>query len=83
MMQQMVVHYRGEVGILEVITVDGKTFLNLLLDEIIDDGIGLTAARRSQDGDRTKRIDDIYPAPVPFLTIIEPGRKIDRVLVFQ
>ena len=43
-MQQMIVHNRGEVWILEVVAVDGKSFLNLLFDEIIDDGIGLTAA---------------------------------------
>ena len=47
MMQQMVVNNRGEVGILEVVAVDGKTFFNLLFDEIIDDGIGLTATRCS------------------------------------
>ena len=46
-MQQMIVHNRGEVGIFEVVAVDGKTFFDLLLDEIIDDGIGLTAARCS------------------------------------
>ena len=38
-MQQMVVNNRGEVGILEVVAVDGKTFFDLLLDKIIDDGI--------------------------------------------
>ena len=82
-MQQMVVNNRGEVGILEVVAVDGKTFFDLLLDKIIDDGIGLTATRRSQYGDRTKRIHHVYPSPVPFLAIIESGRQIDRVLVFQ
>ena len=82
-MPQMVVNNRGEVGILEVVAVDGKTFLNLLLDKIIDDGIGLTATRRSQYGDRTERIDHVYPAPVPFLAIIESGRQIDRILVLQ
>lgn len=40
-MQQMVVNNRGEVGILEVVAVDGKTFFDLLLDKIIDDGIDL------------------------------------------
>jgi len=35
-MQQMVVNNRGEVGILEVVAVDGKTFFDLLLDEIIE-----------------------------------------------
>ncbi len=32
----MVVNNRGEVGILEVVAVDGKTFFNLLFDEIIN-----------------------------------------------
>ena len=82
-MQQMVVNNRGEVGILEVVTVDGKSFLDLLFDEIIDDSIRLTATRRSQYGDSSERIDHVYPAPVPFLAVIESGRQIDRVLVFQ
>ena len=82
-MQQVIVHNRREVGIFEVVTVDGKPLLNLLLDEIVDDSIGLTAARRSQDGDRTERIHHVYPPLVPFLAVIESGRQIDRVLVFQ
>ena len=53
------------------------------IDEIIDNGIGLTATRCPQDGYCTEGIDDVYPAPVPFLVIIESGRQIDRVLVFQ
>src|SRR3712207_8722418 len=44
------------------------------LDEIVDDGIGLTAARCPQNGYRTERIDHVYPALVPFLSIIETGR---------
>ena len=37
-MQQVIINNCREVGILEVVAVDGKPFLNLLLDEIIDDG---------------------------------------------
>lgn len=40
-MQQVIINNCREVGILEVVAVDGKPFLNLLLDEIIDDGIGI------------------------------------------
>ena len=45
-MQQMVVNNRGEVGILEVVAVDGKTFFDLLLDKIIDDGIVYVVKRK-------------------------------------
>ena len=82
-MQQVIINNCREVGILEVVAVDGKPFLNLLLDEIIDDGIGLTAARRSQYGDRTERIHHVYPA-FPFLSPVpEFGRQVNGILVFH
>ena len=79
----MIIHNRGKVGILEVVTVDGKSLFDLLFDEIIDDGIGLTTTRCPQYGDRTERIDYVYPTLVPSLAVIESGREIDRVLVLQ
>ena len=79
----MVVNNRREVRIFEVVAVDGKSFLDLLFDEIIDDGIGLTATRSPQYGDRTERIDHVYPSFIPLLVVIETGRQIDRILVFQ
>ena len=69
--QQMVVGYGGQVTEFEVIHVHREALLNLLLDKIIYNGVGLAAARRTQHDGRTEGIHHIDPAIVPTLFVIE------------
>ncbi len=59
--EQMVVSYLRQVGEFEVVEVHGEPFLDLLLDELIDDSIALSAARRSEYDRRAKRVHDVDP----------------------
>ena len=45
--------------------------------------IRLAATRRSQYKTGTERVYNIYPAIIPFLLIVEPGRQIYRILVLD
>ena len=79
----MVVGNHREVGKLEVIDIHGVPLLDLLLDEVVYNSIGLTATRCTEDDGCTERIHDIYPAFVPLLFIVEPCGQIDRVVICQ
>ena len=66
-----------------IITVKRKTFLDLLFYVAVYHRIRLTAARCSQYKTGTERVHDIYPAIIPFLLIVEPGRQIYGILVLD
>ena len=81
--KQMIVSDFRKVGKLIIIAVKRKTFLDLLFYVTVYHRIRLTAARRSQYKTGTERVHDIYPAIIPFLLIVEPGRQIYRILVLD
>lgn len=58
-------------------------FFYLLFDELINNRIGLPAARTSDNDGRTLGIDDIDPTVVPFFLVIETGGQIDGILVLD
>ena len=83
MMQQMVVGNGGKVGVLVIVAIERIALLYLLLDEVVHHGIRLTAARCSEYDGGTKGIDHVNPPLVPFLLVVETGRKVDGILVLH
>jgi len=81
--KQVIVSDFRKVRKLIIIAVKRKTFLDLLFYVTVYHCIRLTAARRSQHKAGTERVHDIYPAVIPFLLIVEPGRQIYRILVLD
>ena len=81
--KQMIVSDFRQIGKLIIITVERKTFLDLLFYVTVYHRIRLAAARCSQYKAGTERVHDIYPAIIPFLLIVEPGRQIYRILVLD
>jgi len=83
MREQVVVGDGGEVGKFEVVDELRIAFFYLLFDELINNRIGLPAARTSDNDGRTLGIDDIDPTVVPFFLVIETGGQIDGILVLD
>ena len=83
MMEQMIVGNLREVGELVVVDVHRKSLLNLLLDVVVHNRIRLTRTRRAEYHRRTEGIDDVDPALVPPLAIVEACGKIHRILVLH
>ena len=83
MVQQMVVGNGRKVGKLEVVDIHRVALFDLLLDKVIDHGIGLSAARCSEYDCCAERIYDIDPTSVPSLAIVEARGQIYRVFVGQ
>ena len=54
-----------------------------MLDKIVYNSVGLSAARRTQHDGRTEGINYIDPAVVPTLLIIKTCGQIDRILAFD
>ena len=81
--KQMIISDFRQIGKLIIIAVKRKTFLDLLFYVTVYHRIRLTAARRSQYKAGTERVHNIYPAVVPFLLIVEPGRQIYGILVLD
>lgn len=81
--QQMIIGYDAQVRELEVIDIHGKALLDLLLDEIVDHGIGLSRAGCAEDHCRTERIDDIDPPVVHPALIQELCGQVDRIFIGQ
>ena len=81
--QQVVVGNGGKVAELEVVDVHRKAFLNLLLDEAVHHGIGLSAARRTQYDGGTERVYHIDIAIVPLLPVVETCGQIDGIPVLH
>ncbi len=79
----MVVGYLRQVWEFEVVEVHGEPFLDLLLDVLVDDGIALSAARRSEYDRRTERVHDVDPPLVPLLAVVEARGQVHRVFVGQ
>ena len=77
----MIVSDFRKVRKLVIITIECKTFLDLLFDVTVYHRIRLPATRCSQYKAGTERVYNIYPAIIPFLLIVEPGRQIYRMLV--
>ena len=66
-----------------IITIECKTFLDLLFYVIIYHRIRLATARRSQYKTGTERVYNIYPTFIPLLVIIKSSRQIYGVFVFN
>ena len=81
--KQMIVSDFRKVRKLIIITIEGKTFLYLLFYVIIYHRIRLTTARCTQYKTGTEGVYNIYPAIIPFLFIVEPGRQIYGILVLD
>ena len=81
--KQMIVSDFRQIGKLIIIAVKRKTFLDLLFYVTIYHCIRFAAARRTQHKAGTERVHNIYPAVIPFLLIVEPGRQIYRILVLD
>ena len=71
---QVVVGDDGEVVELEVVDIHRKSLLDLLLDELIDYGIGFSRTGRSQHDRRAEGIDDVDPTRMPLSFVIEQRR---------
>ena len=71
---QVVVGDDGEVVELEVVDIHRKSLLDLLLDELIDYGVGFSRTGRSQHDRRAEGIDDIDPTRMPASFVIEQRR---------
>ena len=79
----MIVSDFRQIGKLVVITIECETFLDLLFNVAVYHRIRLAAARCSQYKAGTERVYHIYPAVIPLLLIVEPGRQIYRILVLD
>ena len=66
-----------------IIAVKRKTFLDLLFYVTVYHRIRFATTRRTQHKAGTERVHDIYPAIIPFLLIVEPGRQIYGILVLD
>jgi len=81
MSPQMIVRYQAQVRVLIVVEQHGKPLSNLLLYDIVDDGIGFPGAGHAADYNRSVYCSDIQSSVVPFLLIVEARWQVDRVLV--
>ena len=81
--QQMVVGYFAKVGKFEVVHVHREALFDLLFDELVYDGVRFSGAGSAQYGAGPERVYDVYPAVVPFFLIVEPGRQIDGIFIFN
>ena len=72
--QQVVVGDLREVGKLEVVDVHRVPLFDLLLDELIDDGVALARPRNADADTGSLRHYDVGEAVVPPLVIVEPRR---------
>ena len=79
--EQVVVSNFGKVGIFEIVQENGKTFLDYLLNVLIDNCIGLPAARSSQYHCRTKNINKVNPSVIRLSPEPKAGTEIDGILV--
>jgi len=80
---QVVVGDDGQIVELEVVDIHRETFLDHLLDIVVDDGIALAGTGRTQHDAGPKGVDDIDPAGVPPFPVVEERGKIDRVFVLD
>lgn len=78
---QVVVGDDGQIVELEVVDVHRVTFLDHLLDVVVHHRVALARAGRAQYDAGPERVDDIDPAGVPPLPVVEQRGKIDRVFV--
>lgn len=83
MSAQMVVGDEREVGKLVVVNVHGETFLDLLLDILIDYGVTFARAGSAQNYARPEGIDDIDPTRPPLFTVVVAGGQIHGILVLD
>lgn len=77
---QMIVCDLAQVRMLIVVEQHGKAFFDLLLDDIVDDGIGFPGAGHSTDHNRSVYCRDVQPSVMPFLLIVKARGQVDRVL---
>ena len=82
-MKQVIVSNLGKVWELVVVDIHRKAFLYLLLDVVVDDSIRLARTGCAEHHRGTERINDIDPALVPLLLIVEACRKVYRVFVLH
>ena len=79
--EQVVVSNFGKIGIFEIVQENGKSFLYDLFNVLIDNRIGLPAARSSQYHCRTKNINKVNPSVIRLSPEPEAGAEIDGILV--
>lgn len=83
MCAQMVVGYDRKIVEFEIVDIHRKAFFDQLFDELIDDGIALARAGKTDDVHGSENIDDVYVSIVPLPVIIKPSAKIHRIFVFD
>ena len=77
----VVVEFLGERWELVVIDHHGKAFGRVLAQERLDDGEGLTRARRADHPRRAERVHDIHPPLAELTLIVVAHRDVHAVLV--
>ena len=77
----MVVGYLAQIRAFEIIDISAVPFLYHLFDERVDDGVRLAGTGCAKHDCGAERIDDIYPALVPFLLKVESGRQVYGIFV--
>ena len=82
-LEQMVVSDNRQVVKLKIIYIERVGFLYSLLYKLVDNGIGLPAARCSQYHCRSKNINKVDKSVVSLPSIPEFGRQIDGIFVFH
>lgn len=80
---QMIVRDRAQVRVLVVVQQHREPFADLLLDDVVDDGIAFPGTGRSANQYRPERIDDIQSAVVPLFPVVKTSGKIDGIVVVQ
>ena len=82
-LEQMIVSDNRQVVKLKIIYIKRIGFLYSLLYKLVDNGIGLPAARCSQYHCRSKNINKVDKSIVSLPSIPEFGRQIDGIFVFH
>ena len=82
-LEQMVVSDNRQVIKLKIIYIERIGFLYSLLYKLVDNGIGLPAARCSQYHCRPKNINKVDKSVVSLPSVPEFGRQIDGIFVFH
>ena len=80
---QVIISNHRQVRVLVIVTVERISLFYLLLDEVVDDGIRLTATRSTKYNSGTEGIDHVNPALLPLLFVVETGGQIDGILVLH
>lgn len=81
--QEVVVSDEGEVIELEIVHKHGKTFFDVLPDDVVDDKVRFAGARRTQYQEPPKGVDDVDPAFAPFTLVVVFCGQVDGVFVFE